>query len=513
MRQQRARKPVEEVEIQLPEITSALSFALDLTEGADPGHALRSVLLGMRIGVALGLPHAMLSPLYYALQLKDVGCSSNAARMAQLFGGDDRDAKAMTKLTDWTGLLNAGSGHTSLRERMADLAAGVRVAPRNAERLWSVVLPGGSVRARIQRIAELGKNTDANTRELIKLRCDRGASILRKLRMSDLACESVRHLDERWDGSGYPDGLSGHTIPVLARIAAIAQNLDVFATAHGVDASIATLGRRSGTWFDPEIVKTVAALHHSGSFWTDCEPGCSVEQTRQAALDLSPEAPYALRADEIDAICEAFADVVDAKSPFTFRHSLGVTEAAVALARELGLSPVRQKLLQRAGLLHDLGKLGVSNSILDKPGPLTPQERQVIGAHPGMTRKILSRITGFAEIARVAGEHHERLDGSGYPDRLPASALCLESRVLAMADCFAALAEERPYRSALPTDRVLELLRSSIPTRLDPEVFAALEGVVGRRSGSSAVLQAHVVYRQTPLPELVPGPPLAVLAR
>ena len=469
-------------DLRLPEIISALSFALDLTEGADPGHAVRSTLLGMRLGVALGLPRDTLAALFYALQLKDVGCSSNAARVATLFGGDDRNAKAMTKLSDWTGLLQRAPGQATMSARLHDFAAGLKAAPRNAYRLWSVVLPGQGARQKLLRIMRLGKTTETNTRELINLRCDRGASILRKLRMSDLSCESVRHLDEHWDGSGYPEGLKGESIPILARISAIAQHLDVFASAHGTEASIRTLRRRKGTWFDPEIVSVAIALHRGGLLWDACEPGCPVERTRRAVVSLSPENPAALRAEQVDAICEAFADVVDAKSPFTFRHSVGVTETVLALAQELHLPACQQKVLQRAALLHDLGKLGVPNSILDKQGKLTAEERAVVLLHPGMSRTILDRVTGFGELARIAGEHHERLDGSGYPNQLTAAQLCLESRVLALADCFAALVEERPYRGPLPLGEALEILRKDVPHKLDALVFEALVNVVARWS-------------------------------
>lgn len=491
----------EDGEIRLPEIISALSFALDLTEGADPGHAVRSTLLGMRLGVAIGLPKHHLSALFYALQLKDVGCSSNAARMAHLFGGDDRRAKAMTKLTDWTGLLQGASGHVSRRTRLQDFAGGLMAVPRNLQQLFSVTLPGQGLRDKISRIAALHRGTKTNTRDLIQLRCDRGASILRKLRMHDLSCESVRHLDERWDGSGYPDGLAGEAIPILARIAAAAQNLDVFASAHGTAASLRTLQRRSGTWFDPELVRIASALHKGGLLWEACEPGCPVERTRRAVVELSPDNPVALQGDEIDAICEAFADVVDAKSPFTFRHSIGVTETTLALARELQLSAAQQTLLYRAALLHDLGKLGVPNSILDKPGKLTPEEREQILRHPGMSRTILDRITGFGELARIAGEHHERLDGTGYPNQLTSAQLSLESRVLAMADIFSALVEDRPYRGPLPLEEALAIVASQVPHHLDSVVFEALQIVVARwKQNLPEVFTIHAPLADAPQP-------------
>ena len=480
MQRYEVAKDADHPSIKLPDIISALSFALDLTEGAIPGHAVRSTLLGMRIGAAVGLSSSLLRSLYYALQLKDVGCSSNAARMTQLFGGDDRRAKAVTKLTDWSGLRGGSPGHESLRERVRDLSVGLAAVPRSARLLWSAVSPEGGLRRRLGYIAALNRNVETNSQELFALRCDRGAMILRKLAMGDLTCESVFHLDERWDGTGYPNRLAGEEIPLLARICAVAQNLDVFATAQGIEASIRTLKRRSGSWFDPEIVRAALALHRGGRLWTDCEPHCAVEVTRHSVVAHSPESVRDLQADQIDGICEAFSDVVDAKSPFTFRHSLGVTEVTRMLAEEMDLPPTRQVLLKRAALLHDLGKLGVPNSILDKPGALTAEEREIISEHPGMSRVILNRIAGFEEIAQIAGQHHEKLDGSGYPDGLSSAELPIESRLLTIADCFTALAEERPYRAALPLPQVLNILRREAPLKLDQQIFEVLEVLVTR---------------------------------
>lgn len=480
MQDQTTNRRTDDGALRLPEILSALSFALDLTEGADPGHAVRSTLLSMRLGMALGLSQPMLTSLYYALQLKDVGCSSNAARMATLFGGDDRTAKAAVKLTDFTGLRDAFAGHTKGNSRWLELAEGLKTVPRSLYTLWSVVAPDRGVLTRFRWFLHLGKTTEANAHELFNLRCDRGASILRKLRLNDAACQSVMHLDEHWDGTGYPESLRGEAIPILARICAVAQNLDAFASAHGVRQSIRTLQRRSDTWFDPEIVRIAVALHKGNLLWDACEPGCPVEQTRTVAMALSPENATYLKAEEVDAICEAFADVVDAKSPFTFRHSIGVTETAVALAAELQLSPTQKTLLKRAALLHDLGKLGIPNSILDKPARLTVEERLVVMTHPAMSRTILERISGFGDLARIAGEHHERLDGSGYPQGLSAGQLSLESRVLALADCFSALIEERPYRGPIPLDEALGILQKDVPQKLDAEVFEAMTSVVCR---------------------------------
>ncbi|WP_263373176.1 HD-GYP domain-containing protein [Granulicella aggregans] len=441
--------------IDMPEIISALSFALDLTEGAVAGHALRSCVLGMRIAGEAKLNEFQQSDLYFALLLKDVGCSSNSARMCQIVGGgDDRAVKAGVKLEDWT---QPGKPKLSTLKLM-----------------WNNVLPDGNALERVLRIAQIGRTQHKNNEEMIGLRCDRGAKIVTKIGLGQATAEAVRCLDEHWDGTGYPNGWRGERIPLLARIAAVAQHLDVFATEKGTEQAILVLEERSGKWFDPELVRVAVSLHKRGKLWLNCLAGDSEGSTRDTVLAYQPSDTLPLGSDKIDNICEAFSDVVDAKSPFTSRHSMGVAEAALTIANSMGLSADRTKLIHRAALLHDLGKLRVPNSILDKPSKLTNEEFTVVKEHPALTQQILERIPSFRLMAQIAGAHHEKLDGTGYPNDLSAAELSLESRIIAVADVYAALSEERPYRESLDLGRVSAIMRKDIPTKLDPECFEAL---------------------------------------
>ena len=379
--------------IALSEVISALSFALDLTEDAVPGHAIRSCLLGMRIGTALGVSERQLGDLYYALLLKDVGCSSNAARMCQILGGDDRSAKRRVKTVDWTRITFKGLG----------LA-------------WQNSLPGASPWRKALRVAQLGLRRERNNAEVIGLRCERGANIVRKIGLSEGCADAIHSLDEHWNGTGYPDHLRGEATPLLARIVGVAQHLDVFAVEESRDRAISTLVQRCNAWFDPELVQVAVSLHATGKLWT----GCGTPEERARVMDMEPGAAHSIGSEEVDRICEAFADVVDAKSSFTYRHSLGVTVVAVSLAEQLGLSPERCQLVRRAALLHDLGKLSVSNTILDKPGKLNDAEWHAVRRHPEISRRILERIPSFGSIAAIAGRHHERLDGTAIHPASPA---------------------------------------------------------------------------------------------
>ena len=183
----------------------------------------------------------------------------------------------------------------------------------------------------------------------------------------------------------------------------------------------------------------------------------------------------------LDLVAHAFASIVDAKSPYTGRHSEGVAAIADELAALLELDGRARATLRRAALLHDIGKLGVSNRILDKPGPLGPTEWDTVRRHPQWSMEILARVSVFGTVARIAGAHHERLDGRGYHRGLTAAQLDQPSRILAVADVAEALSAERPYRPALGADEVLEIMRRDANRGLDGNALAALEQVLPAR--------------------------------
>jgi putative nucleotidyltransferase with HDIG domain len=443
----------------LHETVAALSFALDLTEGAVPGHANRSCLLALRIGKAVGLSKETLDELYYAALLKDVGCSSNSSRMCQIVGGDDRRVKAGAKLADWTKPWKSDT--------------------RTLRMLWREVLPGEPAWRKAARMVRMGLMQQRNSRELIEIRCDRGASIVRKIGLGDEVAQAVRHLDEHWDGGGFPGMLRGREIPVLSRVLGVAQHLDAFAAECGTAEAMATLEQRSGRWFDPVLVKAAQALDREGRLWEACRGTDGAAAAHAAVLAVEPQgAADALRPAGLDAICDAFAEVVDAKSPYTYHHSQGVRQAAMAIGTVLELGPEHKQMLSRAALLHDLGKLSVPNSILDKQGKLTESEFKVMKGHSLLSRQILARLGTFEEIAQIAGNHHEKLDGTGYPYGLGAEQLGLDSRLLAVADVYAALSEDRPYREGMSSTEIGAIMQRDVPQKLDPLCYEALQSAL-----------------------------------
>ncbi|KAB2926129.1 MAG: HD-GYP domain-containing protein [Dechloromonas sp.] len=438
--------------LQLAELISALSHALDITEGQPPGHCVRCCWIGMHIGRQIGLDDSALWDLYYTLLLKDLGCSSNAARICELYLTDDLSFKRDFKTVgdSLPQVLNFVLKHTGLKAGLA-------------ERLRSVLT--------------IFRDGSEIAHELIATRCQRGAEIARLLRFPERVAAGIYSLDEHFNGQGKPDGLAGEAIPLAARIALLAQVVDVFHTAGGALAALDEIRQRAGNWFDPQLVVAFEQVAQEDAFWAML----ASPQVDAAILALEPASHVVdLDDDYLDDIAAAFGQVVDSKSPYTSGHSARVALYTDLIAESLGISPERRRWLKRGALLHDVGKLGVSNSVLDKPGKLDADEWAAVQAHAAYTEAILSRIGAFAELARVSAAHHERLDGKGYPRGLKADEICLETRIITTADIFDAITAERPYRGAIPIPRTLEMMAENLGTAIDERCFDALKQALDR---------------------------------
>jgi len=447
--------------IALSEVIAGLSYALDLTEGEPPGHAVRTTRIGMRLAEALELDPHTRTNLFYALLLKDAGCSANSARMAALFGADDHVAKHTSKRVDWS-----------------------RTLPAFA---WSLrtVAAVGSARARVRQLRAI-KAEGKVTRALMQARCDRGAEIAYLLGLEADTAEAIRALDEHWDGCGQPRGLRGSEIPLLGRVLCLAQTVEIFHADGGVAAAWAVARRRSGRWFDPALVDVLGTIRDDRDFWASLAD--------DDGLGWEPEDRLMTADDErLDQIAQAFAGVVDAKSPWTYRHSDRACVIVLSLASALGYDAETLRNLRRAALLHDVGKLSISNRILDKPGRLTPAELAKVREHPVVTERILERVPGFGSLAALAAAHHERLDGRGYPHHLGAAELTAPMRALAIADVYEALTSNRPYRAAMTSLQALDVIREQVPRRLDADAFAALEHMLAGGDDPGSALRAETV--------------------
>lgn len=444
-------QPKAQTDFALAEIISALTYALDLTEGQPAGHCIRCCWIGFHIGQRIGMDPATLWDLYYTLLLKDVGCSSNAARLCELYGQDDRITKRDFKSVDTDSLVQL--------VQFVLNHAGVK----------------GSLADRFKRVLRLAREGEKLATELIQTRCERGADIARRLGFGEAVATGIYALDEHWNGRGRPRGLKGEEIPIHARIALMAQVIDVFHQIGGRDVALRELRNRSGTWFDPVLVEVASSLFSDDVFLESLK----ADHLDRLVQELEPEGRFLMVDDDlVDEIAEAFGQVVDAKSPWTAGHSKRVALYADIIATKMVVEDSRRRWIKRGALLHDLGKLGVSNSILDKEGSLTPEEWQEVRRHPAYTEEILARISPFRELAIIAGAHHERLDGKGYPKGLVASELTLETRIITISDIFDALTAPRPYRGPVPVPEAAEIMGRMVGTALDACCYNALmEGI------------------------------------
>jgi putative nucleotidyltransferase with HDIG domain len=192
--------------------------------------------------------------------------------------------------------------------------------------------------------------------------------------------------------------------------------------------------------------------------------------------------------EQLDRVAEAFARVIDAKSPYTASHSAGVATYAQAIGAAMGMDLTQQRDMRRAGMLHDIGKLAVSSRILDKPGKLTEDEFAQMREHTRYTLRILERVHCFRHLAGIAASHHERLDGSGYHRGLSAFDLPRPARILAVADVFDALTADRPYRDAMPLEQALGIVREQAGSGLCPAAVAGLEAALSEEPEFVATL-------------------------
>lgn len=438
--------------MRLAELLGALSMALDLTEGQPEGHCVRSCWIGIHIGRAMGLSDVALSDLYYTLLLKDLGCSSNAARICNLYLTDDLAFKRDFKLIDGSlpQAMRFVLSHTGMKAGMA---------------------------ARFGAIIKAMQNSGNTARELIDTRCTRGANIARKMRFNEDVAQGIQFLDEHWDGSGQPKGVSGSFIPLNSRIALLSQVVDVFHTSAGPGAACREVANRNGSWFDPAVVTAFDQISADTEFWMMLES----PELDAAVFDLEPlKVIRHVSEDYLDEVAAAFAQVIDAKSTFTSNHSERVMRYTDMIAEEMGFSATRRRFLRRAALLHDIGKLGVSNAILDKPGKLDDEEWEAVKMHALNSEAILSRVGAFVDLAPIAGAHHERLDGTGYPYGLKGNEISMDTRVLTAADIFDALSAERPYRGAMAVSQALDIMAQMVGTAIDADCFAALSSVMKR---------------------------------
>jgi HD-GYP domain-containing protein (c-di-GMP phosphodiesterase class II) len=286
---------------------------------------------------------------------------------------------------------------------------------------------------------------------------------------------ALEYVFARWDGRGFPD-VRGDEIPLSMRLLHVARDISLFLSASGADEARSVVEQRTGAAYEPRLAEL--AVRNLG----DLLAGLDETRIWEQAVAAEPFPERWIEGERVDAAFAAIAALTGLKSPWLREHSTNVADLAEAAAWRLGLPTASVTLVRRAALAHDLGRVGVSNAIWEKPGPLGFGEWERVRLHPHYSERAFAQSRALAPIGRLAGSHHERLDGSGYHRGTSGTALDLPARILAAADCYSAMREARPHRPAFDAAAAeVELQRELAAGRLDPDAVDAVLAAAGHR--------------------------------
>ena len=435
--------------LRLAELVAALSLATDLGTGQPMEHALRVCLLAVSLGDELGVDEAERRDVYYIALLRAIGCVSDAHRVAARFG-DEILANAQISLLDTAQPADA------LGLILRDVGAG-QPALRRARMILAALAAGPNER-----------------NQVITAHCEVAEHLAQHLGMWPEVALGITQVYERWDGKGSPGRLRGEAIVRPARIVILARDAELFFRLGGIEGATHVIRQRSGTLYDPVLAERLCQRA------PDLFAVLDTDAVWDAALDVEPGPHLVLAPARRETALRAIADFVDLKSPYTAGHSSGVALLAAAAAEHLGLGETDVAAVRQAGYLHDLGRVGISSAIWDKPGPLNESERERVRLHPYYTDRVLARSEALARLAAIAALHHERLDGSGYYRGIPAAMLSMPARLLAAADAYHAMTERRPYRPAhTPAAAAAHLRAEAHAGRLDAGAVSAVLAAAG----------------------------------
>jgi HD-GYP domain-containing protein (c-di-GMP phosphodiesterase class II) len=412
------------------EILAALSVAIDLGLGQPAEHMLRSALIGTRLADRLGLSRTQRDSVYYTTLIMWIGCHADSHEFARWFG-DDISVRHDAYLVDWSGL-------PYYRFLMSNVAR------------------GESLMRRLNVMAALLINARGQLSRLIHSHCVSAALLADRIRLSPDVAAALAFTFERYDGGGLPSGAHGDAIPIQMRVAQLADMAEVHHRTYGVEGTVAMARRRRRGQFDPQVVD--AFIEDAEQILAGPGPG----DVWDAALREAPDRNQRLDAEALESLLVALGDFVDLKCPFTLGHSRATAQLASDAATAVGLDLDAVTLTRRAGHVHDLGRIGVSNQIWSKPGSLTAAEFERLRLHPYLTVRILSQVPALAPVAELAGNHHECVNGSGYPRGLAGTALSLPDRLLAAAVSYQSACEPRPYRDKLSPAAAAQRLRQRV---------------------------------------------------
>ena len=439
-----------EPRVRLAELVAALSLGVDLGFGQPMEHVLRQCLIALRLAGCAGLAEPDRAAVYYTALLVNIGCHSDAHEQAKWFGDDItlKSGKYAHEFGSVRGVLATmrlvGAGNPPLHR----FRVGLEFALTGHRELDGM----------IAQHAKLAR------------------TLAEQLDLSAQVSEAIGAAYEQWDGRGWPGRLKADGVPIAARIAQLSEFTEVAHRVGGIDGATTLARRRSGRQFDPAL----AALLCDRA--PDIFGGLDMVPAWPAVIGAEPELAVCLSAAELDRALTAIANFVNLKSPFMLGHSAAVADLAGDAGGPLGLPPAEVALLRRAGLVHGFGRLGVSNSIWDRPGPLSAGDWERVRMYPYLTERMLHQSAALAPLGEIAVQHRERLDGSGYPRGLAGGAISRPARVLGAAEAYQSMREPRPYRPALAAGEAAAQLRAAVRAgRLDGAAVDAVLEAAGHR--------------------------------
>jgi HD-GYP domain-containing protein (c-di-GMP phosphodiesterase class II) len=411
--------------------------------GYAPEKAVRSCLLATGLARGLDLAEEEVRDVYLTTLLRHLGCTATTHEEAYIFGGDEIASRPAAERTDFGRAsevmrltLQTGRGTGLSRPRY--LARALRSGKKGGELIFRAI-------------------------------CEVASHLAERLGLGEGVERALYQVLERWDGKGSPEGLSGDDISLPARIAEVATQAVIFDRAEGPDAAVGVVARRAGGWFDPAIAE--AFRTHGPALLAEIAAG----DPWAAVLESGPQPVRLVGPADLDRVARAFADMVDLKSPYTLGPSSEEAEIAEEAARSLGSPDQEIDDLRRAALLHDVGRVAVSDSIWDKPGSLATAEWESVRLHPYYTERILARSSALAPLVPIAGMHHERQDGGGYHHGAAGPKIPTAARILAAADAYQAMTRDRPHRGARSAEEAAETLGADAsPAAWTPSVCGPL---------------------------------------
>jgi HD-GYP domain-containing protein (c-di-GMP phosphodiesterase class II) len=461
------------VGVRIAELVATLSYAADLGLGQPMEHCMRQTVIALRLADMADASAEDREATYYLGMLMNAYCHADAAEQASWFGDD---------------IAFKGEGFEVL-----DMTT-----PQAIAFLVRRVGSHGTALERAKRVASLPVTFPRRLDEFLTTHSTLGQRFAGQIGLSESVQTAIGQAYEQWDGKGRPRHLRGEQISLPSRLVQVASPAEVLSRRHGMESARRGVGKLAGGELDARLADLFC------TYADELLEGLDEAARWDAVLDAEPALGRRVSGPELDHVLEAMADLVDLKSPYLAGHSRGVANLAAAAARGLRMEQSGVATVRRAGLLHDLGRLGVSNAIWDRPGPLREAEVERVRLHPYLTDRMLARVSALRASREVAARHHERLDGSGYPRGLTAVSLTLPDRLLAAADAYHALTEPRPHRPAMSALDATRVVQAEVRAgRLDGDAVNAVLAAAGQRAPARREWPAGLTGREVEVLVLV----------